>query len=106
MFPGRGCVQTIAFSGEKIIGKGRLRTNNRANVALKMAAGTLRLSNTHLGAQFRRLRTKLGAPIAIKAMAAKLARGPRSGLLRGSTQTVTDQAAAKLGYMVTLLPAA
>ena len=39
-----------------------------------MAASTLRLSNTYLGAQFRRLRTRLGAPIAIKAMAAKLAR--------------------------------
>jgi hypothetical protein len=39
-----------------------------------MAASTLRTSNTYLGAQFRRLRTKLGAPIAIKAMAAKLAR--------------------------------
>ena len=62
------------ISGEKIIGRGRLRTNNRANIALKMAATTLRLSNTYLGAQFRRLRTKLGAPIAIKAMAAKLAR--------------------------------
>ena len=34
----------------------------------------MRKSNTHLGAQFRRLRTKLGAPCAIKAMAAKLAR--------------------------------
>ena len=39
-----------------------------------MAASTLRLSNTYLGAQFRRLRTKLGAPVAIKAVAAKLAR--------------------------------
>jgi hypothetical protein len=39
-----------------------------------MAASTLRLSNTYLGAQFRRLRTKLGAPVAIKAMAAKLPR--------------------------------
>jgi len=39
-----------------------------------MAASTLRTSQTYLGAQFRRLRTKLGAPIAIKAMAAKLAR--------------------------------
>jgi transposase len=62
------------ISGEKIIGKHRLPTNNRIHVALKMAATTLRLSNTYLGAQFRRLRTKLGAPIAIKAMAAKLAR--------------------------------
>jgi transposase len=35
---------------------------------------TLRLSHSYLGAQFRRLRSKLGAPVAIKAMAAKLAR--------------------------------
>ena len=39
-----------------------------------MAASTLRMSNTYLGAQFRRFRTKRGSPIAIKAMAAKLAR--------------------------------
>ena len=62
------------ISGERIIGKGRLPTNNRVTVALKIAASTLRSSTTYLGAQFRRLRTKLGAPIAIKAMAAKLAR--------------------------------
>ena len=62
------------ISGEKIIGKGRLRTNNRATIALKMAASTLRKSDTYLGAQLRRLRTKLGPPCAIKAMAAKLAR--------------------------------
>jgi hypothetical protein len=43
-------------------------------IALKMAASTLRLSDTYLGTQFRRFRTRLGAPIAIKAMAAKLAR--------------------------------
>lgn len=62
------------ISGGKIISKGRLRTNNRLTVAFKMAASTLRLSNTYLGAQFRRLKAKLGSPIAIKAMAAKLAR--------------------------------
>src|SRR6516225_9936962 len=62
------------ISGDRIIGKGRLPTNNRVTSALRMAASTLRLSNTYLGAQFRRLRTKLGAPVAIKAMAAKLAR--------------------------------
>src|SRR4029434_8964741 len=48
------------ISGEKIIGKGRLPTNNRVTTALKIAANNLRLSNTYLGAQFRRLRTKLG----------------------------------------------
>jgi transposase len=62
------------ISGNKVLGKGRLPTNNRASIALKMAASTLRISNTYLGAQFRRFRTKLGAPVAIKAMAAKLAR--------------------------------
>src|SRR5229473_2887828 len=62
------------ISGNKVIGKGRLPTNNPISIALKMAATTLRESKTYLGAQFRRLRTRLGAPIAIKAMAAKLAR--------------------------------
>ena len=62
------------ISGDKLIGKGRLPTNNRATVALKMAASSLRTSLSYLGAQFRRLKTRLGAPVAIKAMAAKLAR--------------------------------
>src|SRR5206468_11488623 len=34
----------------------------------------LRTSKTYLGAQFRRLRSRLDTPVAIKAMAAKLAR--------------------------------
>jgi len=62
------------ISGDKIIGRGRLKTNNRLTGALKMAATTLLRSDTYLGAQYRRLRTRLGAPKAIKAMAAKLAR--------------------------------
>jgi transposase len=61
-------------SGDKVIGKRRLPINNRLSVAFKIAASTLRQSNTYLGAQFRRLKTRLGPPIAIKAMAAKLAR--------------------------------
>jgi transposase len=62
------------ISGDKIIGKGRLPTNNRVSIALKMAASALRTSKTYLGAQFRRLRSRLDTPVAIKAMAAKLAR--------------------------------
>src|SRR5437016_5470908 len=50
------------ISGNKVIGKGRLPTNNPITIALKMAATTLRLSKTYLGAQFRRLRTRLEAP--------------------------------------------
>ena len=62
------------ISGEKVIGKGRLPTSNRLTLAFKMAASSLRQSDTYLGAQFRRLRARLGAPVAIKAMAARLAR--------------------------------
>ena len=67
-------IETTRVSGDKVIGKGRLPTTNRLTVALKMAASCLRQSDSYLGAQFRRLRTRLGAPVAIKAMAAKLAR--------------------------------
>jgi hypothetical protein len=62
------------ISGGKIIGKGRMPTTNRATTVLRMAASTLRESASYLGAQFRRFRTRLGAPMATKAMAAKLAR--------------------------------
>jgi len=62
------------ISGGKIIGKGRMPTNNRATTALKLSASTLRESKTYLGAQFRRFRSRLGPPVATKAMAAKLAR--------------------------------
>lgn len=51
------------ISGEKVIGKGRLPTNNRLTLAFKMAASSLRQSDMYLGAQFRRLRTRLGAPV-------------------------------------------
>jgi transposase len=61
-------------SGDKVIGKGRLSTNNRLTTAFKMAASCLRQSNSYLGTQFRRLKARLGPPVAIKAMAAKLAR--------------------------------
>jgi hypothetical protein len=56
------------ISGDRVIGKGRLPTNNRLTQAFKIAASTLLQSKTYLGAQFRRLRTRLGAPVAIKAM--------------------------------------
>jgi hypothetical protein len=111
------------ISGNKVIGKGRLPTNNPISIALKMAASTLRESKTYLGAQFRRLRTRLGAPIAIKAMAAKLARLVYRMLRYG--MKYVDQGAAfyelrhrqlqikrlkakaeKLGYRVTPIPAA
>lgn len=62
------------ISGGKVVGREKRRTKNRAGLALRLAAGTLLESGTYLGAQYRRLRTKLGAPKARKAMANKLAR--------------------------------
>ena len=53
--------------------KGTRHVVNRAATALRIAATTLLRSHTYLGAQYRRLRTKLGAPKAITAMAHKLA---------------------------------
>ena len=47
---------------------------NRAATALRIAATTLLRSQTYLGAQYRRLRSRLGAPKAITAMAHRLAR--------------------------------
>ena len=62
------------ISGGKVVGREKRKTKNRAGLALRLAAGTLLRSETYLGAQYRRLRTKLGAPKARKAMANKLAR--------------------------------
>lgn len=62
------------ISGDKVLSRGTRRVVNRAATSLRMAAVTLLRSRTYLGAQYRRLRTKLGAPKAITAMAHRLAR--------------------------------
>ena len=62
------------ISGDKVLGRGTRRVVNRAATALRQAANTLMRSRSYLGAQYRRLRTKLGAPKAITAMAHRLAR--------------------------------
>ena len=61
-------------SGDKVLSRGTRRVINRAATALRIAATTLLKSKTYLGAQYRRLRTRLGAPKAITAMAHRLAR--------------------------------
>lgn len=61
-------------SGGKVIGRDKRKVVNRAGQALRQGASTLLRSQTYLGSQYRRLRTKLGAPKAIKAMANRLAR--------------------------------
>jgi len=62
------------ITGGKVIKRATRHVVNRATHALRMAALTLRKSDSALGANFRRLNARLGAPKAITAMAHKLAR--------------------------------
>ena len=59
-------------SGGRMIGRVRDQGSNRVGIALRMAANALLRSDSFLGARFRALRTSLGAPKAIKAMARHL----------------------------------
>src|SRR5271165_2062536 len=61
-------------SGGKVLKRGTRHVVNRAATALRIAAWNLIRSQSALGAKFRRLRTRLGAPKAITAMAHHLAR--------------------------------
>lgn len=61
------------ITGGKVIRRGTRHVINRAATALRIAATTLLRSQSYLGAQYRRFRSKLGAPKAITAMAHKLA---------------------------------
>jgi hypothetical protein len=58
------------ITGGKVIRKGTRHVVNRAATALRLAATTLLRSQSYLGAQYRRLRARLGAPKAITAMPA------------------------------------
>jgi transposase len=62
-----------SVTGGKVLRRGTRKIVNRAATAFRIAASTLRRSDSYLGAQFRRFRTRLGAPKAITAMAHKLA---------------------------------
>lgn len=62
------------ISGGRVLQKQTRKVVSRLATALRMAATTLLKSQSYLGAQFRRLRARLGPPKAITAMAAKLAR--------------------------------
>jgi transposase len=62
------------ISGGKVLKRGTRHVVNRASTALRLAAWGLLRSRSALGAKFRRLRSRLGAPKAITAMAHLLAR--------------------------------
>jgi transposase len=62
------------ITGGKVKRRGTAKTTNRANTALRIAAQTLWRSDSALGAFYRRVRAKHGAPVATTATAHKLAR--------------------------------
>jgi transposase len=68
-----GLCPTNETSGGKVLKRRTPKVVNRAKVAFRQAATSLLKSQSYLGAQFRRLRTRLGAPKATTAMARKLA---------------------------------
>jgi hypothetical protein len=68
-----GLAPTNEQSGGKILKRRTRKVVNRAATAFRNAASTLIRSQSYLGAQYRRLRARLGAPKAITAMARKLA---------------------------------
>jgi len=62
------------ISGGKVLSGASKRTANRAAQALKMAAASLRTSQSALGAYYRRLAARMDKPRAVTACAHKLAR--------------------------------
>jgi transposase len=62
------------ISGGKVLSSRTKPSDNKAAQALRLAANVLYRSKTALGAYFRRMRARLGAPKAITAAAHKLAR--------------------------------
>jgi transposase len=110
------------ITGGKVLRRGTRHVENRAATALRMAATSLWRSKSYLGAKFRRLRARLGAPKAITAMAHMLARLVYR-MLRYGEQYVDkgikyyeekyrqqqirgmEKKAKELGFVVTLTPA-
>jgi transposase len=61
------------ISGGKVLKQGTVKVKNRVATVLRGSANSLLHSDSYLGARFRSLRTRRGAPKAIKAMARYLA---------------------------------
>lgn len=61
-------------SGGKVLKRGTRKVKSRVSTALRIAARSLHKSDSYLGAKYRRLRSRLGAPKAITAMAHVLGR--------------------------------
>ena len=85
-------------SGGRILTSKTRRSSNRAAAAFRIAASTLLRSKTALGAFYRRLRARIGAPAAITATARKIAVLYYSLLKNGTTFVETGQAAYEQKY--------
>jgi transposase len=94
------------ISGGKVLKRGTRQVVNRAATALRVAAWTLIRSQSALGANFRRLRSKLGAPKAINGNGSQASqidlsndevrsriRRPRNGVVRIPIPATADQMA-------------
>jgi transposase len=103
------------ISGGRILSSKSIPTANRARQALLVAANTLHSSGSALGAYFRRMKTRIGAPKAMVATAHKLAKiiyhmikkresfndiGQEAYAKRHEQRTIAnmEKRAAKLGY--------
>lgn len=67
------CPGNKVTGGKRLSGKTKRTSNNAASI-LRIAASTLHKSKTSLGAFYRRLKTRVGAPKAITAAAHKIAK--------------------------------
>jgi transposase len=61
------------ISGGKVLDRKTKRSNNRAAQAFRLAASSMARSKTALGAFYRRIRARIGAPQAVTATAHKIA---------------------------------
>ena len=85
-------------TGGKVFNTRTRRSQNRAAAALRMAAQSLERSKTALGAYYRRMKSRLGAPEAITAAAHKLARIVYSLLKHGQSYLDLGQDAYEQQY--------
>lgn len=69
-----GLAPQVEKTGGKVLRTRTQKTKNRANLALRQAAASLKTSQSALGQFYRRMRARMGPPKAVVATAHKLAR--------------------------------
>jgi transposase len=91
-----GLAPSRDISGGKVVGSGKKKVKNRVAVVLRTAAVRLLRSDTHLGARYRHLRSRLPTPPKLTGPKDRLNRDHRKG---GHTKCAQKQrAGANLSY--------